>query len=101
VLEEVLDLLDRDLRQVGIVVDVLVAPGELGRGHGHDLLVAAGLVLHLEHAHRAHRHHRAGNDPALVGDQYVAGVAIVRQRVRDEAIIPRIVQARRQPAPRR
>ena len=50
----------------------------------------AGFVFHHEHADRPHAHHRAGNDRAGVGDQDVAGVAIARQRMRNESVIPGI-----------
>src|SRR5690349_12408513 len=53
VLEEMLDLLQRDLGKVAVVFHLVVALGELRRGHRDDLLVAAGLVLHQEHADRA------------------------------------------------
>ena len=76
--EEMLDLLDRDRRQIGMVVDVGVALGERRRGHGEQLLVAAVLVLHQENADDPAAHHRAGNDRAGVGDDHVAWVAVVR-----------------------
>ena len=94
VLEEVLDLLQRDVGQVGVVLHLVVALGQLRRGHRDDLLVAAGLVLHQEHADRAHVHDGAGHDRAGVGDQHVAGIAVVRQRVRDEAVIAGVAHRR-------
>ncbi len=77
VLEEVTHLHERDLRQVGVVVHVLVATRQAWHRHGDDLLVAARLVLHLQHAHRAHRDHRTGRDAALVRDEHVARVTVV------------------------
>src|SRR5262245_32473260 len=46
VLEEVLDLPQRDLGHLGYVGDVGVALGEPRRRHRDDLLVAAGIILH-------------------------------------------------------
>ncbi len=43
--EEMLDLVQGDLRKVAIVGDVVVAPGEFGRRHRDQLFVTAGLVL--------------------------------------------------------
>src|SRR5690606_41497320 len=41
-LEKVLDLADRDLGQIRVAPDLLVAPADPRHGHGDDLLVAAG-----------------------------------------------------------
>src|SRR5690606_38356597 len=57
VLEEVLDLLARDLRQVGVFEHALIAARHPRTRHCHDLLVATGFVLHLQHAYRAHGNH--------------------------------------------
>ncbi len=94
VLEEVLDLLEGDLRQIRVVVHLLVATRELRHRHGDDLLVAARLVLHLQHADRAHRHDRARHHAALVRDEHVARIAVVRQRVRNEPVIARVAHGR-------
>src|SRR6202521_4900097 len=53
VLEKMLDLLDRDLRKVDVGLHRVVAAGELRGRHCDDLLVAARLVLHEQHADRA------------------------------------------------
>ena len=42
----------------------------------------------------AHAHDRARHDRAGVGDQHVAGIAVARQRVRDEAVIAGIAHRR-------
>jgi hypothetical protein len=63
-------------------------------GHGDDLLVLPRLVLHEEHADRAHAHHGARRDRAGVRDEHVAGVAVARERVRDEAVIARVAHRR-------
>src|SRR5271154_5835470 len=46
VLEEVLDLLQRDVGQVAVGLHLVVALGQLRRRHRDDFLVAAGLVFH-------------------------------------------------------
>ncbi len=86
-LEEVLDLLDRDLRHVGVVEHLLVALGELGRGHRDDLLIAAAVVLHHQHADGTNVDVGAGHDGARVGDEHVDRVAVVGQRVRHEPVV--------------
>ena len=93
-LEEVPDLLERDLRQVGIVGDILVAPGEMRRRHGDDLLVHAGVVFHQKHADRPHVDDASGNQCARVADQHVDGVAVARQRVGNEAVVAGITHRR-------
>src|SRR3954468_8120069 len=63
-LEEMLDLLDGDLGEVGVVLDLIVASGEPRHLNGDDLPVDARLVLHEKDAYRAHGDHRAGDDAA-------------------------------------
>src|ERR1700722_15024365 len=48
--EEMLDLLQRYLRQIDVARDAGVALGELGGRYGDDLFIATRLVLHHEHA---------------------------------------------------
>ena len=98
VLEEVPHLLQGDLGQVGVVHHMRVALGELRHRHREHLLVAAGLVLHLEHADRAHVDHRARHDRPRVRDQHVDRIAVVGERVRHEAVIARIAHRRVQEA---
>ena len=45
VFEEVLHLFEGDLRQVGVVVNLLVTTCQAWHGHGNDLFIAAGFVL--------------------------------------------------------
>ena len=86
--KEVFDLLPGNVRQVGIVLDLGIALRELGRGNRDDLLVAAAIVFHAQDADRLHVDDRAGDDRAGIGDEHVDGVAIIRERVRHEAVIP-------------
>jgi len=60
--------------------------------------VAAGLVLHLQHAHGAHIHDRAGHDRPGIDHQHVDRVAVLGERVRHEAVIARIAHRRMQEA---
>ena len=84
VLEEVLDLLQRDLRQVGVVFRPCRSAGSVRHGHRDDLLVAAGLVLHqaarrpAERRSRRRARWRACWRPGRRRDRRL------RKRVRDE-----------------
>ncbi len=82
-----LDLMQRDLRQVGVVLDLRVALGQLRRRHGQKLFVLPGLVAHDQNADDLTAHHRARNDRARIGDDDVAGVAVFGQCMRNEAVI--------------
>ncbi len=93
-LEEVLDLLQRDLRQIAVVLHLVVALGELRGGNGDDLLIETAFVFHQQHADRAHAHDSARHDGAGIGDQHVAGIAVAGQSVRDEAVVPGITHRR-------
>src|SRR5690606_4134925 len=61
VLEEVTDALEPVGADLVDVVDVGIALEDLAYRHRQQLLVAAGLVGHLQHAHRAAADHRAGH----------------------------------------
>ena len=56
VLEEVLDLLQRDLGQIAVVLYLVVALREFRRWHRDDLFVATGFVFHQEYADRPPHH---------------------------------------------
>ena len=84
------DLLARDLGQIREVSHVLVAPRQMGRRHGDDLLVLSGIVLHDQDADRPDIDHASRHQRPGVADQHVDRVAVVRQRMRYEAVIPRI-----------
>ena len=86
-LEEMLDLFQRDGGQVGVVFHHVVAHRQLAGRHRDQLFVAARLVLHQQHADKAAVHDGAGDDGAGVGDNHVAGVAVARQRMRHKAVI--------------
>src|SRR5690606_16680844 len=90
VLEEVLDLLEGDLRQIGVLEHLLIAAGELRDRNGDDLLVLAAIIFHHQHADRADVDDAARDERAGVADQNVNRVAVVRQGVRDEAVITRV-----------
>jgi hypothetical protein len=60
---------------------VLVTLGQARYRHRQDLLVAAGVVLHLEHADGAHVDDGARNDRSRIGHQHIDRVAIVREGV--------------------
>ena len=92
--EEVLDLLHRDLRQIGVVRHLVVAHRRLAARHGDDFFVAAALVLHDEHAHRPAVDDGAGHDGARVADEHVDRIAVERQRVRDEPVVPGVAHRR-------
>ncbi|CVI57029.1 hypothetical protein AGR7A_Cc290790 [Agrobacterium deltaense NCPPB 1641] len=89
-LEEVLDLLQRDFRQVGVVVDLVVTARQLRNRHGEDLLVLAAVIFHDHHADGADIDDAAWNQRTGVADENVDRVAIVGQGVRHETIVTRI-----------
>src|SRR5690606_25565797 len=86
VLEEVLDLLDQQRRQVGVFLHVLVQLSQLVVGDGDQLGVAAGFVGHVQHADRAAADDRARSNRVGGYYQHVQGVAVVGQGVRDKAV---------------
>src|SRR5690606_19777148 len=90
VLEEVADALQPVLRDLLDVLDVGVAGEHLGDRHGQDLLVGAGLVAHLQHAHRTAAHHRARDQRQRQHHQHVGRVAIAAQGVRHVAVVARV-----------
>jgi len=90
VLEEVLDLLEGDLGQISIRLDPIVPGGDMARRYADDFLVLPRIVLHEQNADRAHAHDRAGKNRPGVRDEHVTRIAVARERVRNEAIVPRI-----------
>ena len=93
-----LDLLDHDGRQLPVAGDIGVIGVQLVDRHGEDFLVAAGLVFHLQHADRARADDAARHHRRRVQHDHIAGVAVVRQGVRDEAVVAGIVHRRVQEA---
>ena len=87
--EEVLHLAEVMPRDVAQVV-VLVVEG-IAERHAQDLLVLPLLVLHLERADRAYLHQTAGKRGDRHHDQHVERVLVVRQRLRDEPVVARVV----------
>ena len=84
-LEEVLDLQAVELRDV---LDVGTPGGALvGAGHAQDLVVAALLVAHAEHAQRAAADDAAGEGWLLQQDQRVQGVAVLAEGPVDVAVV--------------
>jgi hypothetical protein len=53
-----------------------------------------GFVVELEHADRAAAHDDAGNERHRGEHEHVAGVAVVGQRLRDVAVVARVVHRR-------
>src|SRR5690606_18203942 len=90
VLEEVLDLLDQQLRLVGVFLHVLVQHAQLVMGYGNQLGIAAAIVSHVQHANRAAANDRAGGNRVRGDYQYVQRVAIVGQGVRNETVVGRV-----------
>src|ERR1019366_5679317 len=94
VLEEVLDLPERDVGQIEVRLHTLIAERQARHRNSDDFFIAPCLVLHLEHAHRADGYDGPGHDATLVGDEHVAGVAIVGQRVRNKPVITGVTHRR-------
>ena len=85
-----LDLLQRDLGQIGVIPDIRIAPREMGRRHGDDLFVHPGIVLHHQRADGPDIDDTAGNELARIADQDIDRIAVLRQGMRHEPVIPRI-----------
>ena len=92
--KEVFDLLNENFREVCVGLYLVVALRQLSRWHGDDFLVAASVVFHHQHANRAAIDDRTREDRARIADEHVDRVAVARQRVRNEAVIPRIAHRR-------
>src|SRR5690606_38390994 len=90
VLEEVLDLLDEQVGQVGVFLHVLVQNAQLVMGYGHQLGIAAAIVGHVQYANRTATDDRARGNRMRGDYQYVQRVAIIGQGVRNEAVVGRV-----------
>src|SRR5665647_3444078 len=87
-LEEVLDLEPVELAHV---VDVLPPARPLVAGRDtQDLVVAAGLVAHPEHAERTAADQATGERGLLQQDEGVERVAVLAQGAVDEAVVVRV-----------
>ncbi|QTK80365.1 hypothetical protein AT6N2_C2813 [Agrobacterium tumefaciens] len=89
-LEEVLDLLQRDFRQIGVVVDLVVTTRQFRNRNSEDFLVLATVVFHDHHADGADIDHTARNERAGIADEHVDRVTVVGQGVRHEAVVTRV-----------
>ena len=62
--------------------------------HAEDLLVLAGLVVHLQHADRPARHEAAGKRRRGHEQQRVERIAVLAERLQQEAVVARVDDAR-------
>ena len=93
-LEEVLDLLEGDVGEIGVIAHALVAPRQLdGRDCDH-LLVAAAVILHDENADRPAVDHRTRHDRARIAHEHVDRIAVGGERVRNEAVVTGVAHGR-------
>mmetsp|Transcript_37035 Transcript_37035/g.95645 ORF Transcript_37035/g.95645 Transcript_37035/m.95645 type:complete len:475 (-) Transcript_37035:57-1481(-) len=98
VFEEVLDLATQVLRHVVQLSDVV--SGALVVQHGNNLLIVAGLILHVHEPHNAaagqHTGVQAYEGAGLGGrhDEDVQRVAIAAERLRHVAVVARVVHGR-------
>src|SRR3546814_10557387 len=74
--KEVLDLLHHDFGQVAMPLDVAVIGKQAVHGHTKQLLVAALLVFHLQHAHRPRLDDRSGDEGRPGDHQRVERIAV-------------------------
>jgi hypothetical protein len=74
-----------------------LVPARIAQGHADDLGVRALLVFHPEDPDRPGPHPAAGEDRFLQQHQGVQRVAVLGQRVRDEAIVGWVDRRREQP----
>lgn len=97
-LEEVRDPRQLRLVDVGVVLDVGVEGRQLGVGRSKDLFVLPAFIFHQQHADRPRAHDAARDQLGLAQNHDIDGVAIVRKRVRHEAVIAGIAHGRVQEA---
>ena len=91
-LEEVLDLLAGVL---GNVSDILnVRPARILVLHRDDLVVAAGLVAHLEHADGAHLDANAREHRVVEQHEHVERIAVFAEGLFEEAVVGGVDEAR-------
>ena len=91
-LEEVLDLGEQLGPHVVGVRDA--RPGRVVVRHAQDLLVPAGLVVHLEDADGTHGTRQPGNVGDVDEQQRVERIAVLPERLQQEAVIARVDHAR-------
>src|SRR5699024_5603327 len=95
-LEEVLDLQAPELADVLEVLDAVLA-GVAG-GDAQDLVVAAGLVAHVEHADRPRPHQATGPGRLVEEHERVQGGLVLTERVLDVAAAARVGHRREEHA---
>ena len=88
--EEVRDLRELDLRQILRRLDRTVKRRKLVDRHRKDLRVAAGFVVHLQHADRATAHDDAGDERHRRKHQHIRRIAVIGKRARNVAVVARI-----------
>ena len=93
-LEKMLDLMQRNFWQIGIIFDLLIATRQFNARHSHDFFIHSRFIFHDEHANRLHAHDRAGDDGAGIGNNNVAWIAIIGQSVRNKTVIAGITHRR-------
>ena len=97
-LEEVLDGLQAHLVDVFGLLPVGVDRQDLVDGHGQQLGVATGLVVHHQHADGAAGHHHARGQRIGGDHQHIDRVTVVGQGLRDVAVVARVVHRGRHEA---
>jgi inorganic pyrophosphatase len=92
--KEVLDLAQAQLVHVGGLLPVLVDRQDLVDRHREQLGIATGFVLHLQEPDRPARDDDAGGERKRRDHQHVDRVAVVAERLRDVAVVARVVHRR-------
>src|SRR5258708_28480529 len=75
--KEMLDLLQRDVWEIGILPNADIALRQPVRWHRDDLLVAAAFVGHLQNANRTNIDDGAWKDWPRIRDQHVDRITVV------------------------
>lgn len=78
VFKEMLDLLQRNFRQVRVVHNMFLALSQFGHRYRNHLLVSARLVLHLEHTNGPDIDNCTGYDRPSVGYQHINRITVIR-----------------------
>ena len=86
-LEEVLDLLQCNFRQIRRISYVVVAFCQRMAGDGNDLLVLARVVLHDQDTDRSHVDDTARHQRPRVAHEHIDRVAVLGKRVGNETVV--------------
>ncbi len=97
-LEKVGDARQLRRQNVGIIIHIIIIGRQLVVRGGEDFLVQPALVLHQQNTDRPRAHDASRDQGGRAEQQHVNRIAIIRQRVRDEAVIARIAHRRVQEA---